>query len=50
MRAVLAASLAVGFGLTAAGATQAFELTSPGYKPEDRVHSEQVFNDLGCTG
>jgi Raf kinase inhibitor-like YbhB/YbcL family protein len=50
MRAVLAVSLAVGFGLTAAGATQAFELTSPGYKPEDRVHSEQVFNDLGCTG
>jgi hypothetical protein len=31
MRAVLAASLAVGFGLTAAGATHAFELTSPGY-------------------
>ena len=50
MRAAFAASLALGFGLTAAGGTQAFELTSPGYKPGDRVHSEQVFNDLGCTG
>lgn len=50
MRAAFAASLALGFGLTAAGGTQAFEVTSPGYKPGDRVHSEQVFNDLGCTG
>jgi phosphatidylethanolamine-binding protein (PEBP) family uncharacterized protein len=50
MRAAFAARLALGFGLTAAGGTQAFELTSPGYKPDDRVHSEQVFNDLGCTG
>ena len=50
MRAAFAASLVLSFGLTAGGGTQAFELTSPGYKPGDRVHSEQVFNDLGCTG
>lgn len=50
MRTAFAASLALGFGLTVAGNAQAFELTGPGYEPDDQVHSEQVFNDLGCTG
>lgn len=50
MRTAFAASLALGFGLTVAGNAQAFELTGPGYEPGDQVHSEQVFNDLGCTG
>jgi phosphatidylethanolamine-binding protein (PEBP) family uncharacterized protein len=50
MRAAFAASLILGLGLTTAGDTQAFELTSPSYKPGDRVHSEQVFNELGFTG